>query len=60
MPAPRLGVAQVALSIVEWTLAALVLYVLLPPSPLPWWGFVGAFLSALASTCPAGLGCSSR
>jgi phosphatidylglycerol lysyltransferase len=60
MPAPRLGVAQVALSVFEWTLAALVLYVLLPPSPLPLWGFMGAFLSAqllgLASHVPGGLG----
>jgi phosphatidylglycerol lysyltransferase len=60
MPAPRLALAQLMLSVFDWALAALVLYVLLPPSSLSFWTLLGAFLSAqllgLASHVPGGLG----
>ena len=60
MPSPRIAAAQVALSCVEWGLAGAVLYVLLPPSPLSFVGFLGLFLVAilvgLASYLPGGVG----
>src|SRR5262245_57660111 len=43
MPSPRIAVAQLAVSSIDWTLAAAVLYVLLPPSALSFLGFLGAF-----------------
>jgi len=60
LPSLRIAVAQLALSSVEWTLFATVLYVLLPPSQLSFLGFLGAFLLAvlfgLASHVPGGVG----
>jgi phosphatidylglycerol lysyltransferase len=60
MPPPALGLAQLALSAFDWSLAAGVLYVLLPPSPLSFGGLLGAFLAAqllgVASNVPGGLG----
>jgi phosphatidylglycerol lysyltransferase len=60
LPSLRLGAAQLALSSVEWTLFAAVLYVLLPASQLSFLGFLGAFLAAtvlgLASHVPGGVG----
>ena len=60
LPAPGLALAQLALSCVEWTLFAAVLYVLLPPSELSFLTFLGAFLAAillgLISHVPGGVG----
>jgi phosphatidylglycerol lysyltransferase len=60
LPSPRLACAQVALSCLEWTLFATVLYVLLPPNAMSFLGFLGAFLGAvllgLASHVPGGIG----
>ena len=60
LPSLRLGAAQLALSSVEWTLFAAVLYVLLPASELSFLAFLGAFLAAtligLASHVPGGVG----
>lgn len=61
IPPIDLTVVQLALSTLDWALAACVLYVLLPPSPtLGFPGFLAAFLLAqvagLASHLPAGLG----
>lgn len=57
----RLTLAQIGLSALDWSLAALVLYVLLPPAPnLSWVMFLGIFLMAqlggLVSQVPGGLG----
>ena len=60
LPAPRLAVAQLAISCLDWTLVAAVLFVLLPDSALSFVEFLGAFLAAIllgmASHVPAGLG----
>jgi len=60
LPSPRLAAAQLALSCLEWTLFAGVLYVLLPPSALTFLAFLGAFLAAvllgLVSHVPGGVG----
>jgi phosphatidylglycerol lysyltransferase len=60
LPAPRVAVAQLALSIVDWALAGAVLYVLLPPSALSLVPFMGVFLVSIllgmASHVPGGLG----
>jgi phosphatidylglycerol lysyltransferase len=60
LPPPRLAVAQLLVSVVDWTLAGAVLYVLLPPSDLTFVGLLGAFLAAqlvgLASHVPGGVG----
>jgi phosphatidylglycerol lysyltransferase len=60
MPQPRLLAGQFALSILDWTLAAAVLAVLLPPGKVPFGELLGAFLVAqvagLASHVPGGLG----
>lgn len=60
IPPFRLALAQVALSTVDWLLAASVLFVLLPPGGLAFPAFVAAFLLAqvagVASHVPAGLG----
>jgi phosphatidylglycerol lysyltransferase len=60
LPSLRIALAQLVLSSVEWTLAAGVLYVLLPPSGLPFLRLLGAFLAAqllgLASHVPGGAG----
>ncbi|MFB9377781.1 bifunctional lysylphosphatidylglycerol flippase/synthetase MprF [Kineococcus gynurae] len=60
-PSPRLALAQVALSTVEWMTMAAVLHVLLPePGRLPFLAFATAFTIAtvvgLVSNVPGGLG----
>jgi phosphatidylglycerol lysyltransferase len=61
VPPPRLSAAQLALSTVDWALAAGVLYVLLPPlAGASFVGFLAVFLLAqilgVLSNVPAGLG----
>ena len=60
LPTPRVGVAQLTLSVIDWALAGAVLYVLLPPSELSFLPFMGVFLVAIllgmASHVPGGLG----
>src|SRR5262249_36516944 len=59
LPTPRIAVAQLVLSSVDWTLAAAVLYALLPGGP-SFVAFLGAFLAAqllgVASHVPGGAG----
>ena len=59
-PSVRLTVAQLTVSIIDWVLAAAVLYVLLPPSPATFIDVLGAFLLAqllaLVSHVPGGVG----
>ena len=47
VPSPAIAAGQVLLSAVEWALAGAVLYVLLPPSALPFLRFLGTFLVAI-------------
>jgi phosphatidylglycerol lysyltransferase len=61
LPSLRIAAAQVAVSAADWSLAALVLYLLLPPSATISYGaFLGLFLAAqvggLASQIPGGVG----
>jgi phosphatidylglycerol lysyltransferase len=60
LPSPQIAVAQLVTSAVDWMLAAAVLYVLLPPSPVSFFGVLGAFAAAqlvgLASHVPGGVG----
>ncbi|MEA2239101.1 MAG: phosphatidylglycerol lysyltransferase [Thermoanaerobaculia bacterium] len=61
LPTPGLFVAQVATSCLDWTIAAAVLYILLPDSlPLTFPHFLGIFLLAqiagVASNVPGGIG----
>lgn len=61
LPTPRMWLAQMALSSVDWLLACAVLFVLLPPEgALSFKAFVGIFLlaqiSGLISQVPGGLG----
>ena len=60
LPSPRIALAQLAISAVDWALAGAVLYVLLPPSTLTFPDLLGAFLAAqllgLASHVPGGVG----
>lgn len=60
LPAPRLVAAQFVLSLLDWMLAAAVLYVLIPEPRPDFTFFVGAFLAAqlvaLVSHVPGGLG----
>ena len=60
LPSPRIAVAQLALSAVDWSVAGAVLYVLLPPSTLSFLPFLGIFLVAIllgmVSHVPGGLG----
>jgi phosphatidylglycerol lysyltransferase len=62
LPLPSLSIAtgQVVISAVDWALAGAVLYVLLPPSPLTFLGFLGIFLVAILlgmiSHVPGGVG----
>lgn len=60
LPSPRLALAQMVLSALEWTLAGAVLYALLPASNLTFLTFLGAFLIAIllgmASHVPGGIG----
>jgi phosphatidylglycerol lysyltransferase len=61
LPSPRLFVAQVTISIIDWIVAAGVLYILLPDRlPLTFTRFLGIFLLAqiagVVSNVPGGLG----
>jgi phosphatidylglycerol lysyltransferase len=61
LPTPAVATAQIGLSLLDWTLAAAVLYVLLPPGlPLGFLPFVGLFglanLGGLISNVPGGIG----
>ncbi len=46
LPSPPLALAQLALSVLDWTIAATVLYVLLPPGGIPFLALLGAFLAS--------------
>ena len=61
VPSPRLATAQLGISVIDWTLAGAVLFVLLPhASAVSFLGLLGAFLAAqlvgLASHVPGGVG----
>ena len=60
LPSARLALAQLAISVVDWAIAAMILYVLLPPGRVPFLALLGAFLAAqllgLASHVPGGMG----
>ena len=61
LPPPAVAAAQIGVSLLDWTLAAAVLYVLLPPGlPLGFLPFVGLFglanLGGLISNVPGGIG----
>ena len=60
LPSVRLALAQLALSVLDWTIAAAVLHVLLPTGRVPFLALLGAFLAAqllgLASHVPGGVG----
>ena len=60
LPAPWLALCQLGVSLIEWPLAAAVLFVLLPSDTLPFTGFLGIYLVAvfvgLISHVPGGLG----
>jgi phosphatidylglycerol lysyltransferase len=60
LPSPQIAAAQLALSAVDWTLAAAVLYSLLPVHAFSFAAFLGAFLTAqllgVASHVPGGAG----
>jgi phosphatidylglycerol lysyltransferase len=60
LPRPSIAVAQLVLSILDWAMVGGVLYVLLPPSALPFLGFMAIFLVSIllgmASHVPGGLG----
>jgi phosphatidylglycerol lysyltransferase len=60
LPVPRVAATQLTLSVIDWTLAGAVLYVLLPPSALSFLPFMGVFLVSIllgmASHVPGGLG----
>ena len=60
LPSPVVGVAQLAISALDWTLAGSVLYVLLPVSALSFSAFIGVFVASqllgLLSHVPGGIG----
>ena len=60
LPSTSLALRQLALSVTDWLLAALVLYVLLPADRPPWLAYLGAFLVAvllgMVSHVPGGIG----
>lgn len=60
VPSTTIAAGQALLSAGEWALAGAVLYVLLPPSSLPFLQFLGTFLVAIllgmASHVPGGVG----
>jgi phosphatidylglycerol lysyltransferase len=60
IPSPSVALMQVAIGALDWFLAGLILYVLLPSAELPLAHFLGVFLIAqmagLISHVPAGLG----
>ena len=59
-PPPPLAAAQLVLAVVDWTLAALTLWLLLPPVGLGFFAFAGVYTAAsiagVVSHVPAGLG----
>jgi phosphatidylglycerol lysyltransferase len=59
-PSGTIALLQFAVSAADWAIAGAVLYVLLPPGPLSFLTFLGAFLAAqllgLASHVPGGVG----
>jgi phosphatidylglycerol lysyltransferase len=60
-PTPSVAIAQIGLSLLDWTFAAAVLFLLLPPNlPLGFVPFVGLFgianLGGLISNVPGGIG----
>ena len=59
-PRPRVAAGQLLLATVDWSLAALTLWILLPPSGLGFFGFAALFTAAsiagVISHVPAGLG----
>jgi len=59
-PSATIAIAQLAVSVVDWTLAGTVLYILLPSGAVPFLTFLGAFLASqllgLASHVPGGVG----
>jgi phosphatidylglycerol lysyltransferase len=60
LPPARLALAQLAISVLDWTIAGAVLYVLLPAGSVPFLALLGAFITAqllgLASHVPGGVG----
>jgi len=60
LPVPRLAFQQLAVSVVDWSLAAGVLFVLLPPGGFGYFDLLAVFMLAqvagLASHLPGGLG----
>jgi len=60
LPSARVALAQLAISVLDWTIAAAVLYVLVPPGHVPFLALLGAFLASqligLASHVPGGVG----
>jgi phosphatidylglycerol lysyltransferase len=60
LPSPRIAVAQLLLSVVDWSLAGAVLYVLLPSNTLSFLPFLGIFFIAILlgmiSHVPGGVG----
>jgi phosphatidylglycerol lysyltransferase len=60
LPPPKIAVAQLGVSVLDWALAAAVLYALLPASGLSFLTLLGAFVTAqllgLASHVPGGVG----
>lgn len=60
IPSPAIAGGQTLVSFIDWALAGTVLYVLLPPSGLPFAQFLGTYLVAIllgmVSHVPGGLG----
>ena len=60
LPSPRIAMAQLVISVIDWLLGASVLYALLPASDLTWIEFLVAFVAAMlvgmASHVPGGAG----
>jgi len=60
LPSPRIAIAQLGISILEWTIAGAVLYVLIPAGSVPFLAFLGAFVACqllgLVSHVPGGVG----
>jgi len=60
LPSPQLAIAQLGISVLEWTIAGSVLFVLLPPGSVPFLTLLGAFVASqllgLASHIPGGVG----
>ncbi len=60
IPPPTIAAGQLLVSVLDWTVAAGVLFAVLPPSRLSFVGLVGAFVVAqllgLASHVPGGIG----